>query len=263
MSRRATVAKYVACGRIAVRDASRERGDLYGRMAFFVVILGVFSSLWRATREAGIGVGDPQRLIWYLAGTEWVLLSAPALHVNLQEAVRRGDVACQLGRPISYVGAVFAEGLGRLAASAPLLGVTAFVTAALLSGWIPPLEVLVAIGGLGLVASALLTALYVSIGLLAFWMEDVTPVFWVWQKLLFILGGLILPLHVYPDPLRQAALMTPFPAILSAPASQVLADGRIAPAWAACLLAIWCVATAMLVRWMYRRATASLMVNGG
>jgi hypothetical protein len=37
------------------------------------------------------------------------------VHVELQEAVRRGDVACQLGRPVSFVGAAFAEGVGLLA----------------------------------------------------------------------------------------------------------------------------------------------------
>jgi hypothetical protein len=30
--------------------------------------------------------------MWYLAMTEWILLSAPAIHVDIQEAVRRGDV---------------------------------------------------------------------------------------------------------------------------------------------------------------------------
>jgi len=40
----AVIATYAAFSRIAVAHARRERGELYGRVAFFAVILGVFSS---------------------------------------------------------------------------------------------------------------------------------------------------------------------------------------------------------------------------
>ena len=132
------LAKYAAFARIAARQARRDRGELYGRVVFFAVMLGVFASLWRATREAGVVIaGDPRTLVWYLAGTEWVLLSAPMVHVDIQEAVRRGDVACLLGRPVSYVGAAFAEGLGQLSTRAPVLAATAFLCAFAFTGMDP------------------------------------------------------------------------------------------------------------------------------
>src|SRR5262245_5435413 len=107
--------KYAAIARIAAATARRDRGELYGRCAFFVVILGVFASLWKAIGETGIGVtGESKTLVWYLAVTEWILLSAPLVHLDIQEAIRRGDVVYQLGRPVSYVGAAFAEGVGLL-----------------------------------------------------------------------------------------------------------------------------------------------------
>ena len=45
MSRRSTVDKYVAFARIARQQARHERGDLYGRIAFFVII-GNAIGLW-------------------------------------------------------------------------------------------------------------------------------------------------------------------------------------------------------------------------
>src|SRR5438105_11372321 len=100
----AALLKYGAFARIAAAHERRARGELIGRVLFFVVVLGVFSSLWRAAAEAGMSVaGDPKALVWYLAMTEWILLSTPVVHVEIQEAVRRGDVICQLGRPVSYV----------------------------------------------------------------------------------------------------------------------------------------------------------------
>jgi ABC-2 type transport system permease protein len=264
MSVTRSLTKYGAFARIAVSHARSNRGELYGRMAFFAVILGVFSSLWRATGETGLALGsDPRVFVWYLAGTEWILLSAPLIHLDIQDAIRRGDVVYELGRPVSYVGARLAEGLGVLVARAPLLGLTAFACAFGFTGWTPSIGVIATMLPIGLVASGLLTALYLGIGLLAFWVEDVTPVYWVWQKLLFVFGGLMLPLGLYPEAMQRIAGLTPFPAILAGPASLVLDGQSVAPAALVANLLIWSVVTTLCVGWMFRRAVERMALNGG
>src|SRR5262249_21395861 len=151
--------------------------------------LGVFASLWRAIADAGMPLaGDPKHLVWYLATTEWILLSAPPIHLTLQESIRRGDVVCRLGRPVSYVGSTFAEALGLLAVRAPLLAATAWICAFTFPRWIPPLASLAWTVPFGVAGAALITAICMGIGLLAFWLEDVSPVYWVVQKLLFVFG---------------------------------------------------------------------------
>jgi viologen exporter family transport system permease protein len=260
----ARIARYSAFSRIAATQARRERNELYGRMAFFVVILGVFSSLWRAVAEAGMPVAaDPKSLVWYLAATEWILLSAPPIHIEIQEAVRRGDVVYRLGHPVSYVAAEYASGLGLLAVRAPFLGLTAFVCAFAFTRWTPPPAALLVVVPFGFVASALITALYLAIGLLAFWLQDVAPVYWVWQKLMFVLGGLMLPLELYPAFVQRAARFTPFPSLLAAPASFVLGTHPVTPGALAGRLAAWSVVTALGVTWIFRRAVSRLTINGG
>jgi len=263
----ARLARYSAFSRIAATQARRERNELYGRMAFFVVILAVFSSLWRAVAEAGMPVtvvaADPKSLVWYLAATEWILLSAPPIHIEIQEAVRRGDVVYRLGHPVSYVAAEYASGLGVLAVRAPFLGLTAFVCAFAFTRWTPPLSALLVVVPFGFAASALITALYLGIGLLAFWLQDVAPVYWVWQKLMFVLGGLMLPLELYPAFVQRAALFTPFPSLLAAPASFVLGTHLVTPGALAGRLVGWSLATALGVAWIFRRARSRLTINGG
>jgi viologen exporter family transport system permease protein len=260
----AVISKYAAFARIAVAQARQERGELYGRVAFFAVILGVFSSLWRAVAEAGMPVAaDPKDLVWYLAATEWILLSAPPIHIEIQEAVRRGDVVYRLGRPVSYVIAEFAAGLGLLAVRAPILGVTAFLCAFAFTGSTPPLSALAIVVPFGLAAAVLMTALYLGIGLLAFWLQDVSPVYWVWQKLMFVLGGLMLPLDLYPAFIQRAAAFTPFPVLLAGPASFVVRTGLVTPGVLARNLVIWSCVTAIAVSWIFRRATSALTINGG
>src|SRR5215471_16534129 len=208
------LAKYGAFVRIAATLARRERGDLYGRIAFFAIILGVFSSLWRAAAEAGLRTTtDPRALLWYLAATEWIVLSVPMVHIDIQEEIRRGDVIYQLGRPVSYLGSAFAEGLGLLAVRAPVLGATAFVCAFTLTARMPSPRALLLVAPFGLAAAALITTMYLVIGLLAFWLDDVSPLYWIWQKLMFVLGGLMLPLELYPELMQRAAWFTPFPVV--------------------------------------------------
>jgi len=260
----AQFAKYAAFSRIAAAEARRERNELYGRMVFFAVILGVFSSLWRAVAEAGMPVAaDPKSLVWYLASTEWILLSAPPIHTEIQEAIRRGDVVYRLGHPVSYVVAEFATGLGLMAVRAPFLGLTAFLCAFAFTGWTPPLTALLIVVPFGFAASALITTLYLGIGLLAFWLQDVAPVYWVWQKLMFVLGGLMLPLELYPAFIRRAAMFTPFPSVLAAPASFVLGTNLVTPGALAVRLVLWSGVTAFAVYWIFRRAVSTVTINGG
>jgi ABC-2 type transport system permease protein len=250
--------------RVAAAHARRERGELFGRVAFFAVILGVFASLWRAVAEAGMPIAaDQKALVWYLAITEWIVLSAPPIHIEIQEAIRRGDIVYQLGRPVSYVGAAFAEGLGLLLVRAPLLGATAGVCAFVFTGWTPPPGVIVYVVPFGLAAAALLTALHLWIGLLAFWLEDVSPVYWVWQKLLFVFGGLMMPIELYPELIRRLAPFTPFPSVLAGPASFVLQRSSAEAGIQARSLLMWACVTAVAVCWVFRRATSALTVNGG
>jgi ABC-2 type transport system permease protein len=262
--KRSTVAKYAAFAQIAAAQARRERADLYGRVLFFAVILGVFSSLWRAVAEAGMPIAaDPRALVWYLAATEWILLSAPPIQLDVQEAIRRGDHVCRLSHPVSFVMAEFATGVGLWMMRAPVLAIAAFCCAFVFTGWIPPVTGLALVVPLGLLASLLLTAIHVPLGLLAFWLHDATPVFWVWQKLLFVLGGLMLPLELYPPVVQQVAAATPFPSLLAGPASFVMGAAVVTPATLVRRLFIWSCVTALATAALYRRALSNVTVNGG
>src|SRR5262249_42206874 len=82
--------KYLAFARIAARQALSQRAQFYGPVAFVGVILGVFSALWRAVGEAGMPLGlDHAAAVWYLAATEWILMSAPQVHLDIEGEIRR------------------------------------------------------------------------------------------------------------------------------------------------------------------------------
>jgi ABC-2 type transport system permease protein len=257
--------KYWALARIAAALTRAERGELVGRCAFLAVMLGVFSALWRAVAEAGMPIAQrPESLIWYLATTEWVLLSTPQLHFQIEREVRRGDVAYQLLRPLSYGSSWLAQGLGALSVRAPVLAVAAGAAAWAFAGGLPEHSegFLYAIP-FGLVAMLVLLLVYGNIGLLAFWLGDVAPIQWVVGKLGFVFGGLMLPLELYPDLVQQLARLTPFPSILYGPARFLLGAGRDHALGLALGLVAWSAMLAAVSALSYRRALRTLSVNGG
>ena len=258
------MSKYIAFARLGFRQARAEPGELLGRALFFVLILGVFTSIWRAVAESGVSAArPPAEMLWYLAMTEWILMSAPSIHIQIEDDIRRGDVAYQIARPASWLGARLAHGLGALAVRAPVMLVIACAAAWSLAG--PPRRPL-GLGAaiaFGLVAAMVVTVFDAAIGVAAFWLGDVAPAYWIWQKLLFVLGGLLLPLQFYPALFVRIARLTPFPALLAGPASLATGEPLMPVAMLAPTLALWALAGWLIARAAFGRAVRRLQVNGG
>ena len=258
-------AKYLALAGAGARRALGERTALVGYCVFLGSILFIFSRVWQV-----IGVGSPlpgvgaRELVWYLALAEWTVLSAPMVYLAVESDVRSGDIACRLVRPVPYVGAQIAEALGEAAVRLAALGPSACLFAWLFAGGLPadPRGLLLA-PPLALLGSLLWVLSLVLIGLSAFWIVDTSPVYWIWQKLGFVLGGLLFPLELYPEWLQRIARFTPFPNLC-------WAAGRSAfgftPLEAAALFARglgWAALLGLALFALSRRARARLVVNGG
>jgi ABC-2 type transport system permease protein len=113
----------------------------------------------------------------------------------------------------------------------------------------------------GLLAAAVLAELYVALGLLSFWLTDATPLYWVASKLVFVLGGLMLPLELYPTWVQRIAWFTPFPSLLSGPASFVIHEPSFAP-WLLLRLLFWALCLFGLTELLFWRARRALQLGG-
>jgi ABC-2 type transport system permease protein len=165
---------------------------------------------------------------------------------------------------MSYLGTKLAEAAGELVPPFVFLGFVGCAVAYLLSGGWPhePAGLLAALV-LGLLASVLWQLCGAWIGLSAFWLEDCTPLYWIWQKLSFVLGGMFVPLALYPDWLRTLAGWLPFSAMIGGPASMVLHfDAGLCALLTAKLLASIVLAWHGL-RFTYARALRAVVVGGG
>ena len=101
------------------------------------------------------------------------------------------------------------------------------------------------------------------IGLAAFVAEEVVPFEWIYQKLVFILGGMLIPLDFYPAWLQTVAKSLPFAYMMYGPARlfvrpemqifiQVIA-GQI----------FWLAVLGGLLALAFSRGMRRLAINGG
>jgi ABC-type uncharacterized transport system permease subunit len=157
--------------------------------------------------------------------------------------------------------------LGRLVLGVYAFGALALLTpASALEGMSAPVA-----GPLALICGALTAVVATSSNLVfsglsaacALFAEDPSAVYWFWQKLSFVFGGLLFPLDLYPRTLSSAADLTPFPALLDA-SSRVALGAEPSFAWHT-LLALGCFIAfkVISVRFAARRAPRGLGATRG
>ncbi len=132
---------------------------------------------------------------------------------TVMQDVQSGTIEVLLNKPISYlsyrvwwqIGSgiysfLVASILGTLVLSLIIGFPTTMTTAIFLPTFI-----------LVFIFSMVLTFLiYGILGLLSFWIEDITPAFWIIDKAVMILGGSYLPIALFPNFMYKLALFTPF-----------------------------------------------------
>jgi len=217
---------------ISARRALHQPGELAVRVAFYALVLVIFSALWSAaTRANGGSIAgyDDRALLWYVAAAEGsVIATKPRMIENIGWDISSGAIVIEMLRPASVVGlrlaAELGEALVRLV-SALLVG---SVIVWLYVGPPPSAAALaLAVPSTVLALACNLAAQHAFAGA-AFWLRDARSTWFLYQKLVFLVGGMLLPLEFLPATLEAIAKVLPFAAMAYAPAR--LASGHVEPA---------------------------------
>jgi viologen exporter family transport system permease protein len=260
--------KYLAVARLRLMGALMYDRDVLVRSGFMVVALVVFVQLWTTTYTAtgtiqvqGFSLKD---LVWYLVITEVVALSTPRVAQTIDIEVRSGDVAYALARPYSYplyhLAAFWGETILRLPINALLGSIVALLAVG------PPPTTLTGVMMtvvLGVGAITLKGMLEVLIGLTAFWVEDTQPAEWIYGKFLITVGGLFLPLELFPAWLAAISRALPFASITYAPARAFVSNDVASLAPIAAVQVAWLALGWFGVMLIFGRATHRLVAHGG
>ncbi len=101
------------------------------------------------------------------------------------------------------------------------------------------------------------------IGLSAFVSEDVSAFEWIYQKALFILGGMLIPLDFFPAWLRAISQATPFAFTVYGPARLFIQPSLERFGWLLVGQVAWLVSLVLVTGWIFKRGVSWLTINGG
>lgn len=262
-----SAAKYRAIFATQLAQTAAYPADVAARSLSIVVFMWVFIHLWRATYQAA---GQSQvagltlaQTLWYLVLAETIVLSKPRPAAAIAEAVKDGSIAYQLNKPYSFLLYHFSVGLG----DSLVRMVGNLVAGGALVWWVagPPPDprgwplVLVAMT----LAWAIDFGMVALIGLLGFVTEEVAAFEWIYSKVLFLFGGLLIPLDFFPDGLRTVAERLPFAYTLYGPARLFVTPDVDRFAHLVTGQLLWLALVGGLAAAAYRAGVRRLTINGG
>lgn len=183
----------------------------------------------------------------------------------IMQDVQSGNIETLLSKPVNYLGYRFWWQIG--SGLYPFLTASLFgtVSLALIVGipdtmkiglFIPTL-LLVIIG-----TSILTLLIYAIVGLLAFWIEEINPVYWIVDKAVMILGGSYLPVALFPPLMYQIALYSPFGASMFV-THTVYEGWQASWYWMLGIQLFWILILGFVINVMFTKARKKVSVNGG
>lgn len=242
------------------------------RAEFFVWILSttmpfiMLALMSSVVREGPIEGFDQQQITAYYLATFLVRLLTGAWVVwEMTMEIRQGTMGLRLLRPIhpfvTYAAGNLAAVPLRGVIAIPLVVTMLFVAPDGLTG--DPRFLLAA--ALAILGAWLLNFLIMAcIGCLAFHAESATSVFEVWLGVWMILSGYLLPLTLFPAPVRAVNEWLPFRLMLDLPVSLLLGrlDGRAALAGLATQW-VWIAGVGTLALVLWRTGIRRYQAYGG
>jgi ABC-2 type transport system permease protein len=266
--------------RIALEERLVYRGDfaIGTFMRFLPIVTQIF--LWSAVFDSlsgnsATGAGTvagysfPDMVAYYLLTmVTRAFSSMPGLASGIARQIREGEVKKYLTQPVDMIGFMF---LGRIAHKLAYYTIAVVPFAILFflcrgyfeNGW-PGWTVFGAFVLSLMMAFALGYFLETCIGLIGFWLLEVSSLLFIYMMFSFFLSGHMFPLDMLPAPFNTIVDFLPLKYLAYFPAAVFL--GKIQGTELAIGLAVqamWVVAFIMLSHWMYGRGVRRYSGYGG
>ncbi|MEA2498620.1 MAG: viologen exporter family transport system permease protein [Actinomycetota bacterium] len=239
-------------------------GELLVRTGFYCVILVVFAALWRAAIQTNGGPlegYDYAALLWYVAGAEAaVIATKPRLIEDIGYDIGNGTIAVEMLRPVSVAAFRMSVEIGEAYVRLTAAMFVGSIVVWLFAGPPPSAEgVLVAIPML-LLAVAINVAAQHAFAAAAFWLDDAKSTWFLYQKLIFLLGGMLLPLELLPHTMETVSRALPFWTMAYVPARSL--SGHPEPGLLL-VQVMWLGVLALAALGAFRMGERRLQVVGG
>jgi ABC-2 type transport system permease protein len=215
--------KYLAILYINFRQQLSYKSELLIRGILISMFMLIFVALWTAIYSANKATDmwgfRWSQVMWYLVITEAIVLSNSRIFIEISATIKSGELAYLLIRPCKYLFYQISYSLGK---TFVYVIVNFMIAAVIILPFVRTFETNI-YGILGFMFFSFLsllldTLIALLIGMGAFFIEEVQPIYWVYSKLLLSIGGVFVPLEIFPEWLRKISAILPFQLIAYAPA---------------------------------------------
>lgn len=241
---------------------------LFGFIGYAIMIY-ILLNLWNYTYS------DPKELIngysmnqmiWYVVITEilWGSLGGRLLCKSICDDVKSGNITYNLNKPYSYIGYVISSNFGRIFLKMIIYIILGITLGFIFIGSFPSLNILsiLAVLLVSFLATLISILLITAIGLLSFYIEDAQPFYWLYSKVILLLG-VIFPIEYFPKVLQPILSYSPIYAVSYGPAKLFVDFSN--SAFISIIIAqfIYIIISYLICLFIYRKGVKKLNVNGG
>lgn len=219
--------KYGQISKITMSNSLVYFWNFLSKNIFFVFIMFIYLMLWKniyAQKGSTIAGLSINAMIWYLIVTELITLSRTDIHLQVNEDVKSGNIAYLLNKPYNYVLYCFSYFVGEVSIKLLTNGIVGLFIGLIYAGTLEnfnfahsPFIFLSLIVG-----CCIHFFIYITLALTSFWFEDNTAFFWIYSKLIFTLGGMLIPIELFPSWLQRVSKFLPFAYVTYVPARLVV-----------------------------------------
>lgn len=241
---------------------------LIGFIGYFIHLF-IFMNLWKYIYEDPselINGYNLNQMIWYVIITEilWSVIGGRKLCSRISNDVKNGNIAYNINKPYNYIGYIVSSHLGEVTIKLIIYIVLGMLLGFIFLGTFPNLNILniLAILLTGILAIIISTLLITFIGLFSFIIEDSGPFYWVYSKLILILGT-IFPIEFFPKSIQPILEYSPIYAISYGPAKLFVDFSWINFISIFMSQIIYLFISYFICSLIYKKGVVNLNVNGG
>ena len=243
--------------------------DVFISFIAFTLLIFIFLNLWNyiySDPNEIINGYSKTQMIWYVIITEimWMSLSGNSLSRKISNDVRSGNIAYNLNKPYNYIEYSLFSHLGLVTMRYIIIGLLGLILGFLFLKTIPnitllqiPLILLCSI--LGMIINIILIIL---ISLLSFYIEDAHPFYWLYSKVIIIVG-LLFPIEFFPLFLQPIIKFSPIYVICYGPAKLFVNFNYMEFINVIIAQCIYLILSILFCHIIYRKGVRKLNVNGG
>lgn len=235
----------------------------------FIVLIFIFMNLWDYIYDDSSKIVNGYakfQMIWYVIITEiiWGATEGRKYCKKIANDVKCGNIAYMINKPYSYIGYAISSHLGETTVKTIIAIIVGFTMGIIFLKKLPILSIysiiIVLVSG---ILAVLINTLFITfIGLISFIIEDSNPIFWLYSKMILILGTLF-PVEFFPGVFAQIIRYSPIYVTCYGPA-KLFVDFNYENAIEILISQIIYLGIAWIMCYsLYRKGVKKLNVTGG